>query len=107
MRAVCAEIGARRERVAARLAQEFPCKIYPSDANFLFVEPTQHAAVDVFEALKAQKVLVRYFRQNGLERFFAYYDWNRRGNGVILQCLERGVEAEQSANDGRYTVTWN
>ena len=69
MRAVCAEIGARRERVAARLAQEFPCKVYPSDANFLFVEPTQHAAVDVFEALKAQKVLVRYFRQHGLERY--------------------------------------
>ena len=69
MRAVCAEIGARRERVAARLAQEFPCNVYPSDANFLFVEPTQHAAVDVFEALKARKVLVRYFRQHGLERY--------------------------------------
>ena len=25
--------------------------------------------MDVFEALKAQKVLVRYFRQHGLERF--------------------------------------
>jgi histidinol-phosphate aminotransferase len=69
MRRVCAEIGARRKRVASRLAQEFPCKVYPSDANFLFVEPTQHAAVDVFEALKAQKVLVRYFRQHGLERY--------------------------------------
>ena len=69
MRTVCAEIGARRDRVAGRLAREFPCKVYPSDANFLFVEPTQHAAADVFEALKAQKVLVRYFRQHGLEQY--------------------------------------
>ena len=68
MRTVCQEIGARRKRVAARLARDFPCKVYPSDANFLFVEPTRHAAADVFEALKAQKVLVRYFRQHGLER---------------------------------------
>ena len=69
MRKVCAEIGARRERVARRLEREFPCIVYPSDANFLFVEPTQHAAAEVFEALKAQKVLVRYFRQHGLERY--------------------------------------
>lgn len=69
MRKVCAEIGARRERVARRLEREFPCIVYPSDANFLFVEPTQHAAADVFEALKAQKVLVRYFRQDGLQRY--------------------------------------
>ncbi len=69
MRKVCAEIRERRERVAARLAREFPCKVYPSDANFLFVEPTTHTAADVFEALKERKVLVRYFRQHGLERY--------------------------------------
>lgn len=69
MRTVCAEIGARRDRVARRLEREFPCIVYPSDANFLLVEPTQHAAVDVFEALKEQHVLVRYFRQHGLQRY--------------------------------------
>lgn len=69
MRSVCQEIGARRERVARRLQREFPCKVYPSDANFLFVEPTQHAAVAVHDALREEKVLVRYFRQHGLERY--------------------------------------
>jgi histidinol-phosphate aminotransferase len=69
MRKVCTEIGERRERVARRLEREFPCIVYPSDANFLFVEPTQHAAAEVFEALKSRKVLVRYFRQHGLERY--------------------------------------
>ena len=92
MRTVCAEIRERRERVAARLTRDFPCTVYPSDANFLFVEPTAHAAVDVFDALKAQKVLVRYFRQHGLERYLRITIGTEEEMEVFFDALSKVLE---------------
>ena len=92
MRTVCAEIGARRKRVAARLEREFPCRVYSSDANFLFVEPTRHAAVDVFEGLRAQRVLVRFFRQHGLERYLRITIGTEEEMEVFFSALRAVME---------------
>jgi len=53
-------IKATRERLAQALAVR-GFDVSPSEANFLWVRPGRRAAHDVFEALKARDVLVRYF----------------------------------------------
>jgi histidinol-phosphate aminotransferase len=53
-------IKATRDRLARALAAR-GFDVCPSETNFLWVRPGRRAAHDVFEALKARDVLVRYF----------------------------------------------
>ncbi len=60
MQANAARIKATRQRLAQHLeSRGFGVSL--SDTNFLWVRPGRRAAKDVFEALKARDVLVRYF----------------------------------------------
>jgi histidinol-phosphate aminotransferase len=61
MQANAKKIVATRERVATELVKK-GFKVIPSAANFLFVAPPAGvSAADLFEELRAQKILVRYF----------------------------------------------
>ncbi len=60
MRANAARIKTTRQRLAAELVR-FGFKVSPSEANFLWVKPWTISAKEIFEALKMEGILVRYF----------------------------------------------
>ncbi|HEX2035549.1 MAG TPA: histidinol-phosphate transaminase [Chloroflexota bacterium] len=55
------ELAARRDRYAALLRDRWGWRVWPSAANFFLVETTGHPAREIFEGLKARRILVRYF----------------------------------------------
>ena len=61
MRANVTRILASREKLAAALLK-LDFDVSPSETNFLWVRPAQGNAEKVFEALRKQRILVRYFR---------------------------------------------
>ncbi|MCL2104258.1 MAG: histidinol-phosphate transaminase [Kiritimatiellaeota bacterium] len=60
MRGNVRKINATRERLAAVLTQR-GWRVCPSQTNFLFARPPDGNARQVFEKLKAAKIIVRYF----------------------------------------------
>ena len=59
-----------RER--ARLSEELKAlgwKVFPSDANFILVQPIEIKARNLYEQLAARKVLVRFFDKPGLDQY--------------------------------------
>jgi histidinol-phosphate aminotransferase len=60
MRKNVRKIKATRARLAAALTG-MGCTVYPSDSNFLWVKPGGMAAKKLFETLKKQRILIRYF----------------------------------------------
>jgi histidinol-phosphate aminotransferase len=63
-----ARVVATRERLAAKLGA-LGFAVCPSQANFLFVEPPPYTtAQEMFEALRAHRILVRYFPGERTER---------------------------------------
>jgi len=60
MRANAGKIRATRQRLAAALTAA-GYRVYPSESNFLWVRPAGIRARTLFEALKRQRILVRYF----------------------------------------------
>ena len=57
-----------RERLAARLAA-MGFAVCPSSTNFLFVSHPDRDAATLASALRAQAILVRHFRQPGIENY--------------------------------------
>jgi histidinol-phosphate aminotransferase len=57
------EIAARRDRYAAILRNRFGWRAWPSATNFLLTETGDRPARQVFEELKARRILVRYFHK--------------------------------------------
>jgi histidinol-phosphate aminotransferase len=60
MRSNADRIKATRARLSAELARR-GFTVCPSEANFLWVKPGERPARSIFEALKAEGVLIRYF----------------------------------------------
>ncbi len=56
----CAKVQATRSRSATALSN-LGFTVYPSDANFLFVSPPKLSAKELFDALRAQNIFIRYF----------------------------------------------
>lgn len=60
MRTNAEKIKATRRRLAVQL-EKMGFEVCPSDANFLWVKPTGKTAKSLFESLKAEGILIRYF----------------------------------------------
>ena len=60
MRRNVRKIQASRERLSAAL-QKIGYSVNPSESNFIWVRPKGLSAVQVFDHLRAEKILVRYF----------------------------------------------
>ncbi len=60
MRDIVNRIKATRERTA-NIMREMEFMVYPSDTNFLWVKPPRISAATLFESLREEKILVRYF----------------------------------------------
>ena len=65
-REMVARVCASRQRLAGGLA-ELGFRVWPSEANFLLVRPADGQARHVYDALKANGILVRYFDARGLD----------------------------------------
>ena len=61
MRANVSKVRRTRTRVAKELARR-GWDVPPSESNFLFVRPAHRPAAELFEALRAQNIFVRYFK---------------------------------------------
>lgn len=60
MRANARRIRATRARVASGL-ERLGCRVWPSQANFLWFHPVRRPASDVFERLRDRQIFIRYF----------------------------------------------
>ena len=60
MRANVAKVRRTRARVAKALARS-GWDVPPSDSNFLFARPAHRPAAELFNALREQRIFVRYF----------------------------------------------
>ncbi len=64
--ACVAKVKASRTKLATDLKQ-LGFQVWDSQTNFLLVKPNHGNAEDLYQRLKEQKILVRYFQQPGLE----------------------------------------
>jgi len=61
-----AQVVASRRKLAAKL-EHLGFRVWPSESNFLLVRPPGGRAKEIYEALKARGILIRYFRQPPLD----------------------------------------
>lgn len=89
------EIAARRDQLAETLRRRFGWRVWPSATNFILAETSPMAARDVFDALKRQRVLVRYFARPRLESCLRITVGTAEETGAFLQALERVRQADR------------
>ena len=85
------EICARRDRVGATLSERFGWHVWPSATNFLLVDTSPRPARQVFEALKARRVLVRYFERPRLDSCLRVSIGSQSDMDAFVRALERLV----------------
>ncbi|HXI14772.1 MAG TPA: histidinol-phosphate transaminase [Chloroflexota bacterium] len=85
------EICGRRDRYAALLRERFGWHVWPTAANFLLADPSPRPAREVHEALKSQKVLVRYFARPRLETCLRITIGAEAEMAAFVSALERMV----------------
>ena len=56
-------IRVRRDKFAEELRERFGLHVYPSEANFVFVECGSYDAGSVQAALEARRILIRRFKE--------------------------------------------
>ncbi len=61
--------------------------IYPSQANFLLVQPPKGNAEQIYQFLKEQGVLVRYFKQPDLDNKLRITVGTEEQNQILIQLL--------------------
>lgn len=86
-----AALGERRDRTAALLRDRFGWRVWPSAANFLLADTSPRPARDVYEGLKAQRVLVRYFGRPRLETCLRITVGSESEMEAFVRALERLV----------------
>ena len=83
----CAErVKASRAKLAVDLKQ-LGFRLWDSQTNFLLAQPPQGNAEQIFLALKQQGILVRYFKQPGLEDKLRITIGTDEHNQILLEAL--------------------
>jgi len=67
--------------------------VVPSEANFVFVKPPQRPAKDVYEALVARKVLVRYFDRPRVSEYLRITVGSEAQNRQFLGAMKAALRA--------------
>ena len=83
------QLGERRDRTAAELRQRYGWRVWPSAANFLLADTSPRPARGVYEGLKAQRVLVRYFARPRLDTCLRITIGSDSEMAALLAALER------------------
>ena len=94
-------VRASREQLSAALA-DIGCRVWPSEANFLLVRPPGGDARTVYERLKAEGILIRYFDEPMLADRLRITVGTPAQNERLLAALRRLVHpaAEPSQTPG-------
>ncbi len=93
-------VRASRERLSAALAG-IGCRVWPSDANFLLVRPPGGDARTVYQQLKAEGILIRYFDEPLLADCVRITVGTGEQNERLLQTLRRLVQPAGAARRAR------
>jgi histidinol-phosphate aminotransferase len=84
--AIVGKVVAAREQLAADLrAMNF--KVWPSQANFLLVQPPQDNAKPLYEALKARQIMIRYFAEPRLDDKLRITVGTAEQNARMIQAI--------------------
>ncbi|OAB59037.1 histidinol-phosphate aminotransferase [Phormidium willei BDU 130791] len=83
----CAErVKGSRHRLSQEL-QGLGFKVPPSQTNFLLVTPPRENAEEIYLALKARGILVRYFNHSGLEKQLRITVGTEEQNQTLIEAL--------------------
>ncbi len=78
----------RRDRGhLAQALQDLNFKVWPSETNFLLTRPSRGNAEAIYLALKQQNILVRYFKQPGLDDKLRITVGTPEQNAALLSAL--------------------
>jgi len=88
---------AERTRLAAAL-ERLGLPALPSESNFLFARASRPSARELYESLKARRILVRYFNSPGLDDRLRITVGTREQNDALIAAL-----GELTAGEGRGT----
>lgn len=93
---------ASRERLSAALA-DIGCRVWPSEANFLLVRPPDGDARNVYERLKAEGILIRYFDEpmlaDRMRITVGTPAQNERLLAALRQLVSPAIESGRTPND--------
>ena len=81
----------RRDRIAALLTERFAWRVWPSAANFILADTSPRPARALYEELKAQRVLVRYFARPRLDTCLRITIGSDSDMKTFVTALERLV----------------
>ncbi|KAM3115695.1 histidinol-phosphate transaminase [Phormidesmis sp. 146-33] len=84
-------IKASRTRLAADL-RHLNFRVWDSQANFLLVQPPQPNAEFLYQHLKAQNILVRYFNQPGLDDKLRITIGTHEQNETLVKALSQTLD---------------
>jgi len=90
--ACVAKVKASRTRLAKDLKQLGFC-VWDSQANFLLTQPPQGNAEYLYQQLREKKILIRYFKQPGLEDKLRITVGTDEQNQILLQALRDLLES--------------
>lgn len=86
MTANAQKIKVSREKLAVTF-KELGFKVWPSQTNFLLVRPPQGDAERIYQALKMQGILIRYFKQPRLEDKLRITVGTEEQNQILVKTL--------------------
>jgi len=86
--ACIAKIRASRHKLAQDLKQ-LGFRVWDSQTNFLLVQPSQNNAEYLYQQLKAQQILIRYFKQPGLDDKLRITVGTDEQNQILVDALRK------------------
>jgi histidinol-phosphate aminotransferase len=89
---VCEQVVKDREALTGGLAA-LGFTVLPSAANFVFAAPASHSARDLFQALREQGIIVRYFDRPRLDNYLRISVGTPDQNQALLDALSSLVNA--------------
>jgi histidinol-phosphate aminotransferase len=99
--ACVAKIKASRTRLATDLKQ-LGFRVWDSQTNFLLVQPPQENAEYLYQKLKSQKILIRYFQQPELDNKLRITVGTDEQNQILVEALSDflGASTKRMKDEG-------
>lgn len=89
-RAIAQKVVSDREQLATAL-RSLGFRVWPSHANFLLVQPKENIARSLSEALKQQKIMIRYFDQPTLDDKLRITVGTPEQNAQLIRAIQAEI----------------
>ena len=83
----CARVIAGRERLTEKMV-ELDFEVLPSGANFIFARHPQHNASELYDGLRQQGIIVRYFNKPRIDQFLRISVGTQEQCDALLSALQ-------------------